>query len=76
MEIMELRDMTSPRPPNVGRKTPQVVIGMSANSDAQTQQDALDAGMDLFIPKPFTSKKLTETLRNFDFLSTGADNSV
>ena len=29
-------------------------IGMSANSDAQSRQDALDAGMDYFVVKPFT----------------------
>ena len=29
-------------------------IGMSANSDAQSRQDAIDAGMDYFLVKPFT----------------------
>ena len=30
-----------------------LIVGMSANCDAQTKQDALDAGMDSFCPKPF-----------------------
>ena len=30
-----------------------VIVGMSANSDAQSRQDAMDAGMDLFCGKPF-----------------------
>lgn len=34
------------------------IIGMSANSDAATKQCALDAGMDLFIAKPFTIQEL------------------
>jgi CheY-like chemotaxis protein len=32
----------------------QFVIALSANSDADTRQEALSAGADLFIPKPFT----------------------
>ena len=30
-----------------------LIVGMSANSDAQSKQEALDAGMDYFRPKPF-----------------------
>jgi CheY-like chemotaxis protein len=30
------------------------VIGVSANSDVETTQDALEAGFDAFMPKPFT----------------------
>ena len=30
-----------------------LIIGMSANSDTQSKQEALDAGMDYFCPKPF-----------------------
>ena len=30
-----------------------LIVGMSANCDSQTKQDALDAGMDSFCPKPF-----------------------
>ena len=30
-----------------------LIVGMSANCDAQTKQDALAAGMDSFCPKPF-----------------------
>jgi DNA-binding response OmpR family regulator len=35
-----------------------LIIGMSANSDSATRQCALDAGMDLFIPKPFILSEL------------------
>jgi CheY-like chemotaxis protein len=38
-----------PRPPPV----PIVIIGMSANSDAESKQCAKEAGMDYFIEKPF-----------------------
>jgi CheY-like chemotaxis protein len=34
------------------------IIGMSANSDNATKQLALNAGMDLFIPKPFILSEL------------------
>jgi CheY-like chemotaxis protein len=34
------------------------VIGMSANSDGPTKQCALDAGMDSFLPKPFSIAEL------------------
>ena len=30
-----------------------LIVGMSANSDALSKQEALDAGMDYFCPKPF-----------------------
>ena len=39
-------------------------IGMSANSDAQSRQDAIDAGMDFFIVKPFTYTDLEPLLKN------------
>ena len=38
------------------------IVGMSANSDAQSRQDALDSGMDAFCPKPFNFKELQATL--------------
>jgi CheY-like chemotaxis protein len=31
---------------------PQHIIGMSANSDAETRDDAVACGMNAFIPKP------------------------
>jgi CheY-like chemotaxis protein len=33
----------------------QPIIGMSANSDHETAQQALDAGADAFMPKPFNA---------------------
>ena len=31
----------------------EFIIGFSANSDIETQEAALSAGMDIFMPKPF-----------------------
>ena len=39
-----------------------LIVGMSANCDAQTKQDALDAGMDTFCPKPFKYEDLEALL--------------
>lgn len=38
------------------------IIGMSANSDAQSKQAALDVGMDSFITKPFNYNDLLPLL--------------
>ena len=43
-------------------KRRQLVIGMSANSDTQSRQDALDVGMDDFVTKPFTYNDLKPLL--------------
>jgi CheY-like chemotaxis protein len=41
----------------------QVIIGMSANSDAETTQEALQAGIDDFIGKPFSVDFFQQTIR-------------
>lgn len=41
----------------------QLIIGMSTNCDDETRDKAIDAGMDFFLPKPFTLQKFVETLR-------------
>lgn len=41
----------------------QLIIGMSANIDDETRERAFRAGMDFFLPKPFTLQKFIETLR-------------
>lgn len=38
-----------------------IIIGLSANSDPITMQEALDAGMDAFLPKPLSTNLLQET---------------
>lgn len=46
-----------------------VIIGMSANSDAETRRLAHEAGMQYFLPKPFTIaefRALLETIRNHE----------
>jgi CheY-like chemotaxis protein len=41
----------------------QLIIGMSTNIDEETRDRALAAGMDFFLPKPFTLEKFLDTLR-------------
>lgn len=41
----------------------QLIIGMSTDVDSVTRRRALDAGMDYFLPKPFTLQKFTEIVR-------------
>lgn len=41
----------------------QVIIGMSTNVDDLTRKRALEAGMDFFLPKPFTLQKFTEIIK-------------
>jgi response regulator of citrate/malate metabolism len=40
----------------------QCIIGVSANSDADTIQDAFLAGVDAFMPKPFSMQTFNSTL--------------
>ena len=40
----------------------QCVIALSANSDEETRQEALAAGADLFIPKPFTYESFVDAV--------------
>ncbi len=39
----------------------QLIVGVSANSDADTMQAAFAAGIDAFMAKPFTLKTFNET---------------
>ena len=41
----------------------RIIIGMSANSDAESQQEAIDAGMDDFLAKPFQYKEFERVLK-------------
>jgi signal transduction histidine kinase/CheY-like chemotaxis protein len=43
-----------------------LIIGVSANSDSQSKQEALDAGMDRFISKPLKMKVFRDCLAEFD----------
>jgi CheY-like chemotaxis protein len=40
----------------------QLIIALSANSDSETMQEALDAGADHFMSKPFTYDDFCETM--------------
>jgi CheY-like chemotaxis protein len=43
-------------------RVPHYIIGMSANSDAETRKHALTSGMDVFIPKPVRMLELVKWL--------------
>jgi CheY-like chemotaxis protein len=45
------------------------IIGISANDVIAVRQLCLDAGMDEFLPKPFSLKELTFCLLNLHLLS-------
>ena len=42
-----------------------LIVGMSANSDAQSKQEALDAGMDYFCAKPFNYQEFEAILTTY-----------
>mmetsp|Transcript_35721 Transcript_35721/g.33855 ORF Transcript_35721/g.33855 Transcript_35721/m.33855 type:complete len:838 (+) Transcript_35721:304-2817(+) len=52
------REVVALATPGVTLRKRLPIIGMSANSDNATKQLALNAGMDLFIPKPFILSEL------------------
>jgi CheY-like chemotaxis protein len=52
------REIVALATPEVTLRKRLPIIGMSANSDNATKQLALNAGMDLFIPKPFILSEL------------------
>jgi len=53
----------------------QVIIGMSANSDNDTMEDAFVAGVDDFIKKPFTMEIFLTTVNHvFDKVYPQLDN--
>ena len=41
------------------------IVGMSANSDSYSKECSLEAGMNLFLAKPFTMEELQSTLELF-----------
>jgi CheY-like chemotaxis protein len=43
----------------------QLIIALSANSDSDTMQEALDAGADYFMSKPFTYETFRELMSKF-----------
>ena len=44
------------------RRKRLLIVGMSANSDFQSKQEALNSGMDYFVTKPFAYKDLQPIL--------------
>ena len=47
-----------------------IIIGMSANSDAETKRLAHEAGMQYFLPKPFT---IAEFIALLDTIKVGGN---
>ena len=56
-------DRSQVRVASTGGRLP--IVAMSANSDAETRSSALDAGMDVFMGKPFVMDDLNEALTAF-----------
>jgi CheY-like chemotaxis protein len=56
---------TSASNQQVERRPDMVIVGMSANSDLGSQSLALDAGMDEFLPKPFSGAELQRIISQF-----------
>ena len=50
----------------------QFIIGVSANSDADTIQQAFIAGVDAFIPKPFTLQTFNTTYAKLKLINSDA----
>ena len=47
------------------RRAPMAIVGMSANTDLASQSLATDAGMNAFLPKPFSAADMQATLDLF-----------
>jgi response regulator of citrate/malate metabolism len=43
----------------------QLIVGVSANSDADTEKQALASGVDVFIAKPFTATAFTKVISDY-----------
>jgi CheY-like chemotaxis protein len=52
--------------PSRNRKPIIISSGMSANSDSYSKDCALQAGMNVFLGKPFTIGELQQVLDSFD----------
>ena len=50
----------------LGFRDNMAIVGMSANSDSQSATEAIEAGMNIFITKPFTGADLQNILILFD----------
>jgi CheY-like chemotaxis protein len=67
-----LRALEQEYPPKFMKKgdgttpVPLRIIGLSANSDSDTMQEAYEAGIDCFIPKPFNFASFNNALSNID----------
>jgi CheY-like chemotaxis protein len=48
------------------QRAPMAVVGMSANSDLASQSFATDAGMNAFMPKPFSAADMQAIIDLFE----------
>ena len=62
--ILDSNAPVSPQCDRMRTRRELVMIGMSANSDDDTRQCALNAGMNYFIAKPFTIADLLPLLNH------------
>jgi CheY-like chemotaxis protein len=63
VQLGEVEQERSTRESKQKRQRHQLIIGMSANSDHETMEDAFRAGVDDFIKKPFTMENFLAILR-------------
>jgi CheY-like chemotaxis protein len=58
-------DQPKPVPASQAARAPMPIVGMSANSDLASQSLAVDAGMNAFMPKPFSVADMQAVLDLF-----------
>jgi CheY-like chemotaxis protein len=61
----DLDQMEAGHSQNLVRSPRQIIIGISANSDEKTVQEALKSGMNGFLPKPLTMATFREYIYQF-----------
>ena len=65
--VRRYRTLESTLPMSLGpRRAPMAVVGMSANSDLASQSLASDAGMNAFMPKPFSAADMQAIIDLFE----------
>jgi len=76
LDSIGVKKATSPSPPAKNKHNYQYIIGVSANSDPDTIQEAFVAGVDAFIPKPFTVQMFNSTFSKLRTLRKSEGGSI
>jgi osomolarity two-component system, response regulator SSK1 len=64
-ELIEVHSKPTKRKGQQSRSRLHIIIGLSANSDHVTMEDALQAGMNEFLSKPLTVSRLKKCLEHY-----------